>query len=117
MYRVNTQKLTANESKNDKYIEEIDSRVTDFSVLGRDSIFYYRDSKSGRELNFYDGKDTKEIDSDVKAQRHSGNVVYYLRCEGHDYNYELYYYNLKTGKHGDMGECNKIADCNENEIL
>ena len=117
LYRVNTQKLTSNESKNDKYIEEIDSDVTDFSVLGSGRILYYRDSNSGRELNFYDGKDTKEIDSEVKAQYHSGNVVYYLRDEGDDDNYELYYYNLKTGKHGDMDECNKIADCNENEIL
>ena len=117
LYRVNTQKLTSNESKNDKYIEEIDSGVTDFSVLGSDRILYYRDSNSGRELNFYDGKDTKEIDSKVKAQCHSGNVVYYLRDEGDDYNYELYYYNLKTGKHGDMDECDKIADYNENEIL
>ena len=117
LYRVNTQKLTSNESKNDKYIEEIDSGVTDFSVLGSDRILYYRDSNSGRELNFYDGKDTKEIDSDVKAQRHSGNVVYYLRYEGDDDNYELCYYNLKTGKHGDMDECDKIADYNENEIL
>ena len=117
MYRVNTQKLTSNESKNDKYIEEIDSGVTDFSVLGSDRILYYRDSNSGRELNFYDGKDTKEIDSKVKAQCHSGNVVYYLRDEGDDYNYELYYYNLKTGKHGDIDECIEVADYNENEIL
>ena len=117
LYRVNTQKLTSNESKNDKYIEEIDSDVTDFSVLGSGRILYYRDSNSGRELNFYDGKDTKEIDSHVRAQRHSGNVVYYLRYDGDDDNDELCYYNLKTGKHGDMDECNKIADCNENEIL
>ena len=117
LYRVNTQKLTSNESKNDKYIEEIDSGVTYFSVLGSDRILYYRDSNSGRELNFYDGKDTKEIDSKVKAQCHSGNVVYYLRDEGDDYNYELYYYNLKTGKHGDIDECIEVADYNENEIL
>lgn len=117
LYRVNTQKLTSNESKNDKYIEKIDSDVTDFSVLGSDRILYYRDSNSGRELNFYDGKDTKEIDSKVCAQYHSGNVVYYLIDEGDDYNYELYYYNLKTGKHGDIDECNTVADYNENEIL
>ena len=117
LYRVNTQKLTSNESKNDKYIEEIDSDVTDFSVLGSGRILYYRASNSGRELNFYDGKDTKEIDSKVKAQCHSGNVVYYLRDEGDDYNYELYYYNLKTGKHGDIDECIEVADYNENEIL
>lgn len=117
LYRVNTQKLTSNESKNDKYIEEIDSDVTDFSVLGSGRILYYRDSNSGRELNFYDGKDTKEIDSEVCAQYHSGNVVYYLIDEGDDYNYELYYYNLKTGKHGDIDECNTVADYNENEIL
>lgn len=117
LYRVNTQKLTSNESKNDKYIEEIDSGVTDFSVLGSDRILYYRDSNSGQELNFYDGKDTKEIDSEVKAQYHSGNVVYYLRDEGDDYNYELYYYNLKTEKHGDIDECIEVADYNENEIL
>ena len=117
LYRVNTQKLTSNESKNDKYIEEIDSDVRNFSVLGSGRILYNRYSNSRRELNFYDGKDTKEIDSDVEDQYHSGNVVYYLRCEGHDYNYELYYYNLKTGKHGDMGECDEVADYNENEIL
>lgn len=117
LYRVNTQKLTSNESKNDKYIEEIDSDVTDFSVLGSGRILYYRDSNSGRELNFYDGKDTKEIDSKVCAQYHSGNVVYYLIDEGDDYNYELYYYNLKTGKHGDIDECIEVADYNENEIL
>ena len=117
LYRVNTQKLTSNESKNDKYIEEIDSGVTDFSVLGSDRILYYRDSNSGRDLNFYDGKDTKEIDSNVEDQYHSGNVVYYLRDEGDDYNYELYYYNLKTGKHGDIDECIEVADYNENEIL
>ena len=117
LYRVNTQKLTSNESKNDKYIEEIDSDVRNFSVLGSGRILYNRYSNSRRELNFYDGKDTKEIDSDVEDQYHSGNVVYYLRCEGHDDNYELYYYNLKTGKHGDMGECDEVADYNENEIL
>ena len=117
LYRVNTQKLTSNESKNDKYIEEIDSGVTDFSVLGSDRILYYRDSNSGRELNFYDGKDTKEIDSNVEDQYHSGNVVYYLRDEGDDDNDKLCYYNLKTGKHGDMDECDTIADYNENEIL
>ena len=117
LYRVNTQKLTSNESKNDKYIEEIDSGVTDFSVLGSGRILYYRASNSGRELNFYDGKDTKEIDSNVEDQYHSGNVVYYLRDEGDDYNYELYYYNLKTGKHGDIDECIEVADYNENEIL
>ena len=117
LYRVNTQKLTSNESKNDKYIEEIDSGVTDFSVLGSDRILYYRDSNSGRDLNFYDGKDTKEIDSKVCAQYHSGNVVYYLRYEGDYNNYELYYYNLKTGKHGDMDKCDEVADYNENEIL
>ena len=117
LYRVNTQKLTSNESKNDKYIEEIDSGVTDFSVLGSDRILYYRDSNSGRELNFYDGKDTKEIDSNVEDQYHSGNVVYYLRDEGDDDNDKLCYYNLKTGKHGDMDECDAVADYNENEIL
>ena len=117
LYRVNTQKLTSNESKNDKYIEEIDSDVTDFSVLGSGRILYYRDSNSGRELNFYDGKDTKEIDSEVWVHYHSGNVVYYLRYEGDDDNYELYYYNLKTGKHGDIDECIEVADYNENEIL
>lgn len=117
LYRVNTQKLTSNESKNDKYIEEIDSGVTDFSVLGSDRILYYRDSNSGRDLNFYDGKDTKEIDSNVEDQYHSGNVVYYLRDEGDDDNDKLCYYNLKTGKHGDMDECDAVADYNENEIL
>ena len=44
-------------------------------------------------------------------------MVYYLRDEGDDYNYELYYYNLKTGKHGDIDECIEVADYNENEIL
>lgn len=118
LYRVNTQKLTSNESKNEKYIEEIDSGVTDFSVLGSDKVLYYREDKNnyGDELNYYDGKETKEIDSEVNTKYYDGDMVYYLRNSEGD-NYDLCYYNLKSGKHGDIDECYDVLDYNENEIL
>ena len=119
LYRVNTQKLTTNESKNDKYIEEIDSGVTDYTVIDSDKVLYNRSSNNdyGCELNYYDGKDTKEIDTDVLSDyKHRGDMVYYQR-ENNDDNYDLCYYNLKNGKHGDIDESYDVIDCNESEIL
>ena len=119
LYRVNTQKLTSNESKNEKYIEEIDSGVTDYTVIDSDKVLYNRSSNNdyGCELNYYDGKDTKEIDTDVLSDyKHRGDMVYYQR-ENNDDNYDLCYYNLKNGKHGDIDESYDVIDCNESEIL
>ena len=119
LYRVNTQKLTTNESKNDKYIEEIDSDVIDYTVIDSDKVLYNRSSNNdyGYELNYYDGKDTKEIDTDVLSDyKHRGDMVYYQR-DNNDDNYDLCYYNLKNGKHGDIDESYDVIDCNESEIL
>ena len=119
LYRVNTQKLTSNESKNEKYIEEIDSGVTDYTVIDSDKVLYNRSSNDdyGYELNYYDGKDTKEIDSDVVSDYvRRGDMVYYQR-DNNDDNYDLCYYNLKNGKHGDIDESYDVIDCNESEIL
>ena len=119
LYRVNTQKLTTNESKNDKYIEEIDSDVIDYTVIDSDKVLYNRSSNDdyGYELNYYDGKDTKEIDSDVVSDYvRRGDMVYYQR-DNNDDNYDLCYYNLKNGKHGDIDESYDVIDCNESEIL
>ena len=119
LYRVNTQKLTSNESKNEKYIEEIDSGVTDYTVIDSDKVLYNRSSNNdyGYELNYYDGKDTKEIDTDVLSDyKHRGDMVYYQR-DNNDDNYDLCYYNLKNGKHGDIDESYDVIDCNESEIL
>ena len=119
LYRVNTQKLTSNESKNEKYIEEIDSGVTDYTVIDSDKVLYNRSSNNdyGYELNYYDGKDTKEIDTDVVSDyKHRGDMVYYQR-DNNDDNYDLCYYNLKNGKHGDIDESYDVIDCNESEIL
>ena len=119
LYRVNTQKLTSNESKNEKYIEEIDSGVTDYTVIDSDKVLYNRGSNNdyGYELNYYDGKDTKEIDSDVVSDYvRRGDMVYYQR-DNNDDNYDLCYYNLKNGKHGDIDECYDLIDCNESEVL
>ena len=119
LYRVNTQKLTTNESKNDKYIEEIDSDVIDYTVIDSDKVLYNRSSNDdyGYELNYYDGKDTKEIDTDVLSDyKHRGDMVYYQR-DNNDDNYDLCYYNLKNGKHGDIDESYDVIDCNESEIL
>ena len=119
LYRVNTQKLTSNESKNEKYIEEIDSGVTDYTVIDSDKVLYNRGSNNdyGYELNYYDGKDTKEIDSDVVSDYvRRGDMVYYQR-DNNDDNYDLCYYNLKNGKHGDIDESYDVIDCNESEIL
>ena len=119
LYRVNTQKLTSNESKNEKYIEEIDSGVTDYTVIDSDKVLYNRSSNNdyGYELNYYDGKDTKEIDSDVVSDYvRRGDIIYYQR-DNNDDNYDLCYYNLKNGKHGDIDESYDVIDCNESEIL
>ena len=119
LYRVNTQKLTSNESKNEKYIEEIDSGVTDYTVIDSDKVLYNRGSNNdyGYELNYYDGKDTKEIDTDVVSDyERRGDMVYYQR-DNNDDNYDLCYYNLKNGKHGDIDESYDVIDCNESEIL
>ena len=121
LYRVNTQKLTSNESKNEKYIEEIDSGVTDYTVIDSDKVLYNRSSNDdyGYELNYYDGKDTKEIDSDVVSDYvRRGDIIYYQRdTSSDDDNYDTCYYNLKNGKHGDIDESYDVIDCNESEIL
>ena len=121
LYRVNTQKLTSNESKNEKYIEEIDSGVTDYTVIDSDKVLYNRGSNNdyGYELNYYDGKDTKEIDSDVVSDYvRRGDIIYYQRdTSSDDDNYDTCYYNLKNGKHGDIDECYDLIDCNESEVL
>ena len=121
LYRVNTQKLTSNESKNEKYIEEIDSGVTDYTVIDSDKVLYNRSSNDdyGYELNYYDGKDTKEIDSDVVSDYvRRGDIIYYQRdTSSDDDNYDTCYYNLKNGKHGDIDECYDLIDCNESEVL
>lgn len=121
LYRVNTQKLTSNESKNEKYIEEIDSGVTDYTVIDSDKVLYNRGSNNdyGCELNYYDGKDTKEIDSDVVSDYvRRGDIIYYQRdTSSDDDNYDTCYYNLKNGKHGDIDECYDLIDCNESEVL
>ena len=121
LYRVNTQKLTSNESKNEKYIEEIDSGVTDYTVIDSDKVLYNRGSNNdyGYELNYYDGKDTKEIDSDVVSDYvRRGDIIYYQRdTSSDDDNYDTCYYNLKNGKHGDIDESYDVIDCNESEIL
>ena len=121
LYRVNTQKLTSNESKNEKYIEEIDSGVTVYTVIDSDKVLYNRGSNNdyGYELNYYDGKDTKEIDSDVVSDYvRRGDIIYYQRdTSSDDDNYDTCYYNLKNGKHGDIDECYDLIDCNESEVL
>ena len=43
-------------------------------------------------------------------------MVYYQR-DNNDDNYDLCYYNLKNGKHGDIDESYDVIDCNESEIL
>lgn len=125
LYRVETQKLTSNESKNDKYIEEIDDDVHDFMTIGSGKALYYRTGKHDyNDLYYYDGKKSQTIDSNVKKQYRAGNIVYYFKYDRNDENGNdiLCYYNLSNQKNGEIGEgdiesYDTACSYNENSIL
>ena len=118
LYRVNTQKLTSDENKNEKYIEEIDTKVDNYSIIDADKVLYYRNTgDSWYELYYFNGKDTEEIDRDVVRQYHTNDTVYYMCDDEDEDNYKLYYYKLSNAKQGDLGECSDVSDYNDNEIL
>lgn len=113
LYRVKLQKLTANEDKNDKYIEEVDSHVTGYKTVGSGKALYYRDSN---DLYYYDGKETTDIDGDVISNFRSGDIVYYLKSEG-DAEDMLCYFDLGSRKVTEIDDCTNVIDYNKDEVL
>lgn len=95
LYVVQLDKLKQDSSKNDKYIEEIDSKVSQVRAYASDNIYYLNNDG---ELYYYNGKESKELDDDVDSiEAKCGNVLYY-QSYNKDGDYVLNSYNLKTEK-------------------
>ena len=95
LYLVQLDKLKKDSSKNDKYIEEIDSKVSQVRAYASDDICYLNNDG---ELYFYNGKEAIEIDDDVDSiESKSGNMLYY-QTYNKDGDYVLNGYNIKTEK-------------------
>ena len=95
LYVVQLDKLKKDSSKNDKYIEEIDSRVSQVRAYASDNIYYLNNDG---ELYYYNGKESTELDDDVDSiEAKCGNVLYY-QSYNKDGDYVLNSYNLKTEK-------------------
>ena len=95
LYVVQLDKLKQDSSKNDKYIEEIDSKVSQVRAYASDNIYYLNNDG---ELYYYNGKESKELDDDVDSiEAKCGNMLYY-QSYNKDGEYVLNSYNLKTEK-------------------
>ena len=95
LYVVQLDKLKQDSSKNDKYIEEIDSKVSQVRAYASDNIYYLNNDG---ELYYYNGKESKELDEDVDSiEAKCGNMLYY-QSYNKDGDYVLNSYNLKTEK-------------------
>ena len=95
LYVVQLDKLKQDSSKNDKYIEEIDSKVSQVRAYASDNIYYLNNDG---ELYYYNGKESTELDDDVDSiEAKCGNVLYY-QSYNKDGDYVLNSYNLKTEK-------------------
>ena len=95
LYVVQLDKLKKDSSKNDKYIEEIDSKVSQVRAYASDNIYYLNNDG---ELYYYNGKESTELDDDVDSiEAKCGNVLYY-QSYNKDGDYVLNSYNLKTEK-------------------
>lgn len=118
LYRVNTRKLSGNETKNEKYIEEIDSRVEAYKTVGSGKALYYRETdNSGYDFYYYDGKKPLEIDSRVESNFRSGNIAYYLKSEKSSDEQILCYFDIDKKKSVEIDDCLSVLDYTEDEIL
>lgn len=95
LYVVQLDKLKKDSSKNDKYIEEIDSKVSQVRAYASDDIYYLNNDG---ELYYYNGKEIQELDDDVDSiEAKCGNMLYYQSYNKKG-DYVLNCYNLKSEK-------------------
>lgn len=83
--RAECSKLKEDSSKNEKYIDTIDSDVSRFSVIsGKEAVYRTADG----DLYFYDGKEKQKIHKDVQSFwcDEKGNIVYILHDADNDEN-------------------------------
>lgn len=113
LYRVELQKLTANENKNDKYIEEIDSHVTSYDVYESGEVLYYGESG---DFCYYDGKENTDIDGDVNSNFRFKDIIYYIKSSETEEG-KLCYFDLGSKKVAEIDDCDSVVDYNENEVL
>lgn len=101
LFVVELGKLKKNTSKNDKYIKEIDSDVSDVYAISSKEIYYVN---YDGELFFYNGKESNEIDDDVEyIVSKCGDMLYY---QGYDKDMEYVFcgYNTKTEKEDEIAD-------------
>lgn len=88
-------KLKSDTGKNTKYIVEIDSKVSDFTLID-DTRLIYRDTSD--RLYYFDGKQEEEIDKNVYDYRlAAGSMIYYESEKGDQIRYCYYDLSKKQG--------------------
>lgn len=97
--RIKTSKVSKNENKNEKNIEELDSKVADYKIL-EDSkeVIYMRD---GNRLMYLADRQ-EDVEKDVAEYSLCGNKIVYTKVQKqksdeYDDLYTVYAYDLKTG--------------------
>ena len=116
--RAEISKLKKNSSKNDKYIETIDSKVhVGFKFFRNGSLVY---KKSGRSLYFYDGEESVLLDRNVDEVEtdHESRLVYCVEQDSDystPYRFDIYGVDIKDVDNkikiaSDAHEIRKIDD-------
>ncbi len=104
LYRAQLQKLTDNSDKNEKYIVEIESNVSDYQIFsdGKRAVC----QKSNGKLVYFDGKEStdvaKRVDSYYWTLNQDESAVIYQR--GQDDTYDILRYEFKSGKEETLAE-------------
>ncbi|MCC8129419.1 MAG: zinc ribbon domain-containing protein [Clostridiales bacterium] len=106
LYRVELDKLSSNTSKNEDYIEKLDSDVyryeNGFFLLDDGTLLYLRgDDRSSSQLRYYDGSEVQTLSSGVYGYSYSGSTygvtltedqktVIYTKEDDEDYTFSIY---------------------------
>ena len=109
LYCVKMEKLTSDESKNEKCIKKVDDKVKSFETYD-DGILYERikndNDRENFDLCYYDGEKIQDIDDDVYKYHREEKIIYYFKDYAGENSYTLSYYDLNDQKQGDIdGGC------------
>lgn len=125
LYYVNAEKLTSNDDKNEKYIQQVDSNVQYFKCCGEDKMIYWKDAgDSQTDLYYFDGQEREKIrknvhwyEDDYQMVWCSDNVVYFYASADRDEDALLGYYDIRNGEQGEIHDVDRVIDYNDQEIL
>lgn len=96
--RVELARLKADSKNNSNYIQEIDTKVMDYTLMD-DERLIYRDND--RTLYYYDGKEETDIDDEVSDYYYNADTIYYNVYRDDDDDPSYYYYDTASGD----GDC------------